>query len=70
MNLNTCKRIWFAAAAFIAAPWVSAAEPVTEQAIGERLLATAALAARAGIDPEQALRDATARFEARIRARE
>jgi MazG family protein len=46
------------------------AEPVTEREIGERLFALAALAQRAGIDPEQALRDANARFEERVRARE
>jgi ATP diphosphatase len=46
------------------------AQQVTEQEIGERLLELAALAQRAGIDPEQALRDANAEFERRTRERE
>ena len=45
-------------------------EPVAEQAIGEMLFAVVTLAERAGIDQEQALRNANAAFEARIRARE
>jgi ATP diphosphatase len=44
------------------------AEPA--EAHGERLLAAAARAQRDGVDPEQALRDALARFEAELRARE
>jgi ATP diphosphatase len=43
---------------------------VTAQQIGEMLFAAAALAERAGIDPEQALRDANAAYEARMRVLE
>jgi nucleoside triphosphate diphosphatase len=39
----------------------------TAQRIGEILFSAAALAERAGIDPEQALRDANAAYEARMR---
>ena len=42
-------------------------EPVTEQALGEMLFAAVTLAEGAGIDPEQALRNANARFEQRVR---
>ena len=35
--------------------------------LGDLLLATAGLARAAGVDPEHALRDANARFEARLR---
>src|SRR5688572_2737575 len=45
----------------------SDAEPITEQALGEMLFAAAERAERAGIDPEQALRNACADFEHRIR---
>ena len=37
-------------------------------ALGERLFALVALANREGLDPEQALRDANARFLARVQA--
>jgi MazG family protein len=40
---------------------------LTSQRIGEMLFSAAALAERAGIDPEQALRDANAAYEARMR---
>ena len=43
------------------------AEPPTAQRIGERLFGAVALAERSGIDPEQALRDASADFEQLIR---
>ena len=46
------------------------AEPITEQALGELLFAAVERAERAGIDPEQALRDASARFEQRMRRQE
>ncbi|HEX5066438.1 MAG TPA: nucleoside triphosphate pyrophosphohydrolase [Myxococcota bacterium] len=42
----------------------------TPQQIGEMLFAAAELAERSGVDPEQALRDANAAYEARMRARE
>jgi len=42
-------------------------EPLTPQRIGEMLFSAAARASRAGIDPEQALRDANAAYEARMR---
>ena len=45
-------------------------EPITEQALGEVLFVAVEQAERAGIDPEQALRDANAAFERRIRERE
>jgi nucleoside triphosphate diphosphatase len=44
--------------------------PVTEQRIGEMLLAAATLAQRAGIDPEQALRERLAEFETALRREE
>jgi MazG family protein len=44
------------------------AESVDAFALGERLFALALLASRAGLDPEQALRDANERFVARARA--
>jgi ATP diphosphatase len=68
--LRARKLISRAARAGLAPEAAAAAEPVTERAIGDQLFATAALAARAGIDPEQALRDANARFEEEIRGRE
>ena len=40
---------------------------LSAQRIGEMLFSAAALAERAGIDPEQALRDANAAYEARMR---
>jgi nucleoside triphosphate diphosphatase len=43
-------------------------EPLDETALGERLFELVALANRRGLDPEQALRDANARFVARVRA--
>jgi len=46
------------------------AQPITEEELGERLFALVERAERAGIDPEQALRDANARFEAEIHRRE
>jgi MazG family protein len=46
------------------------AEPITERALGEMLFAAVEQAERAGIDPEQALRTASAAFERRIRERE
>jgi ATP diphosphatase len=45
-------------------------EPITEQALGEVLFVAVEQAERAGIDPEQALRDASARFEQRMRRQE
>jgi len=45
-----------------------AGEELDAAALGERLFALAALANRAGVDPEQALRDANARFVARAKA--
>ena len=48
----------------------SAAGSVGAGEIGEMLFAAVALAERAGIDPEQALRDASAAFERSVRARE
>jgi MazG family protein len=42
-------------------------EPLEATALGERLFALVAAANRAGLDPEQALRDANARFVARVR---
>jgi MazG family protein len=41
-------------------------ETLDAAALGERLFALVALADRAGLDPEQALRDANARFVARL----
>ena len=46
------------------------AQPVNEQWIGEQLFGLVSLAQRAGIDPEAALRDANAVFEARMRRNE
>jgi uncharacterized protein YabN with tetrapyrrole methylase and pyrophosphatase domain len=46
------------------------AQPVTAQELGEMLFAAVERAERAGIDPEQALRDASGAFERRIRERE
>jgi ATP diphosphatase len=43
------------------------AERLDAAALGERLFALVALANREGLDPEQALRDANARFVARVR---
>ncbi len=48
----------------------SPAEQVTERSIGEMLFSVVELAQRAGIDPEQALREANAAFERRMRERE
>ncbi|HKA16520.1 MAG TPA: nucleoside triphosphate pyrophosphohydrolase [Myxococcota bacterium] len=45
-------------------------KPVTDHQIGEMLFAAVELAERAGIDPEQALRDANAVFEQRVRSEE
>jgi len=46
------------------------AQSVSDQVIGEMLFAAVALAEREGIDPEQALRDASAAFERFMRERE
>jgi ATP diphosphatase len=46
------------------------AEPITEEDLGELLFALVERAERAGIDPEQALRDANAAFERGVRERE
>jgi ATP diphosphatase len=46
------------------------AEPGRPEHAGELLLAVVRAADAAGVDAEQALRDATARFEARARAEE
>jgi nucleoside triphosphate diphosphatase len=43
-------------------------EPLDQAALGERLLELVALANRRGLDPEQALRDASERFVGRVRA--
>ena len=48
----------------------SDASPITEEELGDLLFALVERAERAGIDPEQALRDANARFEAEVRHRE
>jgi ATP diphosphatase len=45
-------------------------EPVTEQTLGEILFAAVERAERSGIDPESALREASARFEQEIRSKE
>jgi MazG family protein len=45
-------------------------EPITEEALGELLFALVERAEHAGIDPEQALRDANAKFEQRVRRKE
>jgi MazG family protein len=44
--------------------------PVTQQELGEMLFVAVERAERSGIDPEQALRDASARFEQRMRRQE
>jgi uncharacterized protein YabN with tetrapyrrole methylase and pyrophosphatase domain len=46
------------------------APPDGEEELGDRLFALASLASEGGLDPERALRDANARFEGRVRARE
>jgi len=51
-------------------PDAGSAEPITAERIGEMLFAAVVLAERAGIDPEQALRDANASFEDEVRRRE
>ena len=68
--LRARKLVSRAARAGLAPETPEPAEPVTEQSIGEMLFAAAALAERSGIDPEQALRDANARFERHIRGEE
>ena len=68
--LRARKLISRARRAGIAKPGDSPEVGITEQAIGELLFVAVALAERAGIDPEQALRDASAAFERRIRAGE
>jgi nucleoside triphosphate diphosphatase len=65
--LRARKLIARAARAGLAPDAAQLAESVTEQQIGELLFAAVQLAERAGIDPEQALRDANADFEQRIR---
>jgi uncharacterized protein YabN with tetrapyrrole methylase and pyrophosphatase domain len=45
----------------------ASAEPLDAEALGDRLFALVALANRDGLDPEQALRDANARFVERVR---
>jgi XTP/dITP diphosphohydrolase len=42
-------------------------DPTTAEEVGEEILALAARAQAAGIDPEQALRDATRALEVRVR---
>ena len=54
----------------LAKPEADSADPLTEQQIGEMLFAAVALAERAGIDPEQSLREFNAAFERRVRHRE
>jgi nucleoside triphosphate diphosphatase len=65
--LRARKLISRAARAGLAPDAAQRAESVTEQQIGELLFAAVQHAQRAGIDPEQALRDANADFEQRIR---
>jgi MazG family protein len=57
-----------AARAGAAGPPEAPGERLDALALGERLFALVAHANREGLDPEQALRDANARFVARIRA--
>ena len=57
-----------AARAGLAGPPEAGAERLDASALGERLFALVALANRDGLDPEQALRDANARFVARVKA--
>jgi nucleoside triphosphate diphosphatase len=64
------KLIARAARAGLAPEPAATPEPATTLEIGARLLAAVKLAQRAGIDPEQALRDANAAFEQRIRDQE
>ena len=68
--LRARKLISRARRAGLAKPDGSPEDPVTERAIGELLFAAVALAERAGIDSEQALREANAAFERRMRAGE
>jgi ATP diphosphatase len=68
--LRARKLISRAARAGLGPEAARAAEPVSVEKIGEMLFAAVALAERKGIDPEQALRDANAAFERRVRERE
>jgi MazG family protein len=68
--LRARKLVSRAARAGLADGAAPAEGSLTAQRIGEMLFSAAALAERAGIDPEQALRDANAAYEARIRERE
>ena len=65
--LRARKLVSRAARAGLADGAPPAEEPLTPQRIGEMLFSAAARASRAGIDPEQALRDANAAYEARMR---
>ncbi len=65
--LRARKLVSRAARAGLADVSAPAAGPLTAQRIGEMLFSAAELAERAGIDPEQALRDANAAYEARMR---
>jgi ATP diphosphatase len=68
--LRTRKLVARAARAGLAGDAALAEAARTAQQIGEMLFAAAELAERSGVDPEQALRDANADYEARMRARE
>ena len=61
---------WAAEDADVAALESAARAPLAAGAIGSLLFALVKLAARAGVDPETALREATASFEARVRQAE
>ena len=61
---------WAAGDPQLAALEACAPAPLDAQAIGALLFAAVGLAARAGVDAESALREATARFEARFRSAE
>lgn len=52
------------------APLTDDAAPLTEAGVGDDLLATVARARAAGVDPEQALRDAVRRITAEVREHE
>jgi MazG family protein len=65
--LRARKLLSRAARAGFDAPELAQAPPESADAHGARLLAAAARAQRDGVDPEQALRDAVARFEQRLR---
>jgi len=65
--LRARKLVSRAARAGLADGAPPAEDPLTARRIGEMLFSAAALAERAGIDPEAALRDANADYEARMR---